>query len=342
MPHPNETRARWDRVQPSIVGQVAEFLVWTALEWQSAGGLHVFLPLRDRGLDGLVHRMADGAFLAVQVKSRSELVRGALDLVILEDTLGEDDALLIGVHVDGGHLGPWALVVDEPSFRRLSHRTVSGGRTFCVAQVPLPAPPGSPWAAHIVPSERLAEMVGGVAPPRVEPGLQPGRPAQPLQSPPAEALIAEKGTVGLLGETEVARRLALSEPLLLFRPFPDDETVELAVRHAATRRSLGLQVKTVGLDADHPYTSVGVYRPSFRPGPSTWLVALAWRREEERFEPRCLLVPSVDVARLAHVRADHLQFEFPVGRPDQSRFGQYLIPLEELAGRVTALLAEGR
>jgi hypothetical protein len=56
----------WTRDEASASGQVFEFRVWAALTEQSRGSLHVFLPLTDRGVDGLVHRLTDGTYIAVQ------------------------------------------------------------------------------------------------------------------------------------------------------------------------------------------------------------------------------------------------------------------------------------
>jgi hypothetical protein len=47
---------QWTRHETLAAGQVFEFRVWAALTEQSRGQLHVFLPLSDRGIDGLVHR----------------------------------------------------------------------------------------------------------------------------------------------------------------------------------------------------------------------------------------------------------------------------------------------
>src|SRR5438552_2941289 len=103
----------WTRRQASFVGQVAEFLVWGELEGQSGGGLHVYLPLWDRGIDAVVRRVGDGVFLPVQVKSRSALDGGVLRLAVWAGALTDDRALLIGAHLDGGGLGPRLLVVEE-------------------------------------------------------------------------------------------------------------------------------------------------------------------------------------------------------------------------------------
>jgi hypothetical protein len=65
--------ARWHHGQTLAAGQVVEFKVWAELERQSMGGLHLFLPLRDLGIDAVVHRLADGAYLPVQAKGRTSL-----------------------------------------------------------------------------------------------------------------------------------------------------------------------------------------------------------------------------------------------------------------------------
>ena len=51
-----EGDVRWHHGQTLASGQVAEFKVWAELVRQSMGGLHVFLPLRDVGIDGVLHR----------------------------------------------------------------------------------------------------------------------------------------------------------------------------------------------------------------------------------------------------------------------------------------------
>src|SRR6266550_3004120 len=66
----------WTTNELSASGQVFEFRLWAALTEQSRGQLHVFLPLADRGVDALVHRLTDGAYLELQAKSRSTLMDG--------------------------------------------------------------------------------------------------------------------------------------------------------------------------------------------------------------------------------------------------------------------------
>ena len=60
--------------------------------------------------------------------------------------------------------------------------------------------------------------------------------------------------VGFRGEVEVIRRLAEMNELTIYRPFPDLETAEVVVLHELSRRVLGIQVKTIGIDKRHPTT----------------------------------------------------------------------------------------
>lgn len=55
------------------LGQVVEWLVWAAIVGHSERTTHVFLPLDDRGVDGIVRRVEDEAMCAVQVKGRTSL-----------------------------------------------------------------------------------------------------------------------------------------------------------------------------------------------------------------------------------------------------------------------------
>jgi hypothetical protein len=63
----------WRAGSEDAIGQTAEFLVWAALIEQSGGGLHVFLPMLDRGIDALVHRLRNGAYIALQVKAKTSV-----------------------------------------------------------------------------------------------------------------------------------------------------------------------------------------------------------------------------------------------------------------------------
>lgn len=49
----------------SAPGQALEFEIWADLIKQSQGALHVFLPLLDRGLDAVLHRLTDGRYVPI-------------------------------------------------------------------------------------------------------------------------------------------------------------------------------------------------------------------------------------------------------------------------------------
>src|SRR5436309_14230805 len=102
------------RTDTSAPGQAMEFRVWTELIQQSRGALHVFLPLLDRGLDAVIHRLTDGQYIPIQVKSRGSTGDDKmLEIVIRGDSLVDDRALIIaGLH-SAEDLGPTLLVVDE-------------------------------------------------------------------------------------------------------------------------------------------------------------------------------------------------------------------------------------
>ncbi|MGH7763638.1 MAG: hypothetical protein ACREOM_04375, partial [Candidatus Dormibacteraceae bacterium] len=101
----------WTRSEASASGQVFEFRLWAALVEQSLGRLHVFLPLADRGIDAMVHRLTDGAYLRVQAKGRTSLTGGEVRLAVWASALLDDEALLIGGLVVEGGLGPTMLAV---------------------------------------------------------------------------------------------------------------------------------------------------------------------------------------------------------------------------------------
>jgi hypothetical protein len=67
----------WRRGQASVVGQLVEWDVWVELVVRSEGRLHVFLPMLDRGIDALVHRLDDELWIPVQVKGQDDRSRQA-------------------------------------------------------------------------------------------------------------------------------------------------------------------------------------------------------------------------------------------------------------------------
>ncbi|MFI5313836.1 MAG: hypothetical protein ACHQ06_06740, partial [Candidatus Dormibacteria bacterium] len=72
----------------SDVGQVVEWLVWANLVAHSRAPVHLFLPLDDRGVDGILRRPVDDVMVPLQVKGRTRQTHGHhLDLEIHEWSL---------------------------------------------------------------------------------------------------------------------------------------------------------------------------------------------------------------------------------------------------------------
>ena len=318
----------WTRDEASASGQVFEFRLWAALVEQSRGGLHVFLPLSDRGIDALVHRLSDGMYFRVQAKGRSALVGGEVHLVVWAVGLVDDDALLVGGLIVNGGLGPMLLVAPVRDFKRLADQTTADGEIVYSMGFGMRPRSDSRWLPFLVPAERLVERFGVAAPPvSLEEVVVAPRPSW-------------RSDLGFLGESEVTRLLAEGSDLNLFRPFPDLETAELAVLHLGSRRVVGLQIKTVGIDKERQSATVAVLASSFRPAPTTYFVVLAWLREEGRFHDQGLLIPSEDLRGIAAGDAyGHLKFEFHPGSATQGRLDPYRHNLVDVGAEIEALLS---
>ena len=315
----------WTRNETSASGQVFEFRLWALLTEQSRGGLHVFLPTADRGVDAIVHRLADGAYLSVQAKGRSRLVGGEVELVVWADSLVHDDVLVVsGLLVDGG-LGPTMLVAPTKDFKRLADTTTADGRPIYAMSFGMRPRSDSRWLPYLVATERLVERFGVT--PKIE--LVPEIGLSPTW----------RSDLGFLGESEVTRRLAESDDLNLFRPFPDSETAELLALHQTSRAVVGLQVKTVGIDAAHPAATVTARASSLQTAPSTYFVVLVWHRDERRFLDDCLLVPSEKLRDIAHEDAyGHVKFEYHPNSAAHGRLDQFRRRLLELKVEIERLL----
>jgi hypothetical protein len=319
---------RWPAGREDAIGQAGEFLVWASLIAQSGGGLHVFLPTLDRGLDAVVHRLSDGAYLALQVKAKTSLHGSEAPIAVYEKHLFTDDQLIVGVHLDGDRLGPFALVVDAATFRRKAARIIDGSRVMLVADMPVRPIAGHRWSEELVPLESLALRLGA------ERAGALG--AAPQVTAPASD---EDRVIGSWGELEVVRRVSMVQDCALFRPFPDSETAEILVRRLATGRTAGLQVKTLQLDQPHAYRNVLVLRSSFAVAPTTFVVALAWILPERRFHDACLLVPSEQLPWLAGTSGPYFELHFrPDGSSEPSRLDAYRRPLASLAEEISRLI----
>jgi len=309
------------------VGQLAEWEVWVELVVQSHGRLHVFLPLLDRGVDALIHRLDDGRWIPVQVKGRSQLRNGSLYIVMHDSSLVDPDALIVGVALEDDHVGPFVLVISEREFRRLAIRSTARGKPVVAAQVSLVAGRPSRWSRFVFPKGDLAAALLAAIKPKFK------------VSPPPRIRGAVARATGFRGEAEVTRRLADVDELTLYRAFPDLETAEIVVLHEKSRRVLGIQVKTIGVDRKHPNGTIDIDLTSFRPSRTTWVVAVAWDRDAMSFRDECLVIPSLDVAEIVPPYRGHLRFPYYPDSPLKwGRLTPYRRRLAELGQLIAANL----
>lgn len=320
--------AIWPHGSQDPIGQANEFLVWAALITQSGGSLHVFLPVLDRGLDAVIHRLNDGAYLALQVKGKTSVHAAEAVIAVYEKHLFTHDQLVIGTHLDGDFLGPFVLVADAATFRQKAARVMDRGRLMLVADMPIRPIPGHSWSEDLVPFDKLAERLRAT---RLEPTVA-------LE---AEPVSDEDRLIGSWGELEVVRRLAFLEDCGLFRPFPDNEINEVLIRRLATGSTIGIQVKTAQLSEPRARSTIMVNRSNYVPAPTTFLVALGWMLPERRFHETCLVIPSEAIPGLASINGPNYEMHFrPAGSNRSSRLDRYRIPLESLSESFDRLLAE--
>ena len=279
----------------------------------------------DRGIDALVHRLDDGRWIPVQVKGRSALRSGSLEITVHDWSLVDPNALIVGVSLEGDHMGPYLLVINEREFKRLAVRSNVRGKPVFAAQVSFVPGRKSRWADHVYPRERLSEaLLAGV------------EPAAGVAMPPRMRGAIARST-GFRGEIEVTRRLADVDDLNIYRAFPDLETAEIVVLHEQSRQVLGIQVKTIGVDRRHPFETIDIDLASFRPSPTTWVVGVAWDRDAKTFRGECLVIASQEIAQIIPPYRGHLRFPF---NPDGTwgRLAPYRRPLAELGQLMAAKL----
>jgi hypothetical protein len=275
----------------------------------------------------VLHRLSDGAYIPVQVKARTELTpAGQVHITVTASSLVDDEALVVGVLVDGDRLGAMALVVDEATFRQLAVHDSVEGREYLTAAFEMHSGGTSRWLPFLVPREQLAERFSGVTGPGI------------VEDEDLASAQVDRGRLGFVGEMEIVRRLAESESLNTFRPFPDLETVEVLVRHTASRRFLGLQVKASGWDKKRLENRVYLRRSSFRPAPTTLVCVLGWDRDEERFQGDCLLIPSTEIEQFTRVEGPWLVLELQPGSQHHRRLDVYRASMESLAQTVESML----
>ena len=306
--------------------------MWTELIQQSRGMLHIFLPLLDRGLDGVVHRLTDGEYIPIQVKSRGEMVEGMVEIVIRGDSLVDDRAVIIaGLLTDDG-VGPTLLVVDEGTYKRVAAHNVSKGIEVYSAAFSMHPTARTHWRPYLVAREGLAARLLGGEPPVA-------------RAEPSDSAVGMKprdrhdSWLGFLGESEVVRRLAENAQLDLFRPFPDLEMVELLARDNVNGRFVGLQVKTAVPAKLYGEAHIHLQKSTFVPAPSTWVVGLAWFPALGRFAEEFLLVPTEHLREIAVDGGDHFVLNFHPESPERTPLDPYRQRLPELGALVARITA---
>lgn len=306
-----------------------EFRVWAELIDQSRGALHVFLPLLDRGLDAVIHRLTDGEYIPVQVKGRAATNKSDVEITVPGSRLVDDRALLIaGLLTDTG-LGPMLLVIDEGTFKQLATHDLFRGEEIYWAIFSMD-PATSRWGRFMVPREQLAERLLGTTAPF------PAEPALPESG--VEPIDRHNQWLGFLGEAEVVRRLAENPRLDLFRPFPDLEMVEVLVRDNVNGGFLGLQVKT-SVPARFGEAHFRVRKATFVPAPTTWIAGLAWIEEQTRFSDECLVMPTQDLIGIAGDGEVTWVLNFNPDKPERTPVDPYrrrLVKLGEFIGQVVS------
>src|SRR5260370_4196592 len=219
-------------------------------------------------------------------------------MVVLAASLVDPDALLLGVALEDDHVGPFVLVITERDFKRIANRSHARGKRTLAGQVSLVPGRKSQWAKYVFPREQLADTL-----------LEGIKPKCKVCPRPRMRGASARAT-GFRGEVEVTRRIADVDEVTIFRAFPDLETAEVVVLHEKSRQVLGIQVKTIGVDREHPQGTIDVDLASFRPSASTWVVGVAWDREARRFRDECLIIPSLDMNVIVTPYRGHLIFPF--------------------------------
>ena len=213
-----------DELSPShkAVGQVIEWLVWAAIVGRSERITHVFLPLDDRGVDGIVRRVDDEAMCAVQIKGSSSRSDGGIRIVVRRAALDDPNVIFVVALLDPTTitLGDTVYVVDAETVLRLG--SPSHGPNGAVVELHLPYPPRrlstwSPYAcaltdlpAHLFPS------VPDIRLPRPDAAALRSAPVTPLMPGPP----ARRQLLGHLAELELLRLLGEAPSLNTFKSFP--------------------------------------------------------------------------------------------------------------------------
>ena len=314
---------------PRATGQIVEWLVWVNLVAAGPGTVHLFLPLDDRGVDGILRRPADDTVVALQVKGHHQPDDGSyLDVEITDWSLDDHGLryILTMLTPNSLALAPTALLVDAQTIRKLATPIVTEGEHRYRIDSPMPPPPGGLWAPYAV---NVAELVMHLLP--------PAAPAEQVAPPAPVHREAEPHWMGALAEAEVMRLLSDMRLLNVFKAFPDLELTEYLVRHVDTGAMRGIQVKCVGLDGPRDGGMFHVSKHDLAVPTSAFMVVLGWRRDIEDFDELALLFPAARMKELASNAAESWVGKFHPRPAKPARFDDFRVARKDV-GR---LVVEG-
>ena len=323
------------------LGQVIEWLVWSSIVGHSERTTHVFLPLDDRGVDGIVRRVDDEAMCAVQVKGRTSIAYSEIRTVVRRTALDDPNITFVVALLDPVTitLGETVYVMDAEAVLRLGSPSSGPNGAEIELRLPYPPRPDSKWTPYACPLAYLATRLfpsAGVSP---APGPAPPPPAPPLAGPAIPAPPRQRELLGHLAELEVMRLLGEPPTLNTFKSFPDLEEAEYLVRHRPSGNIRGVQVKCLIVPDAGYHGGIDVHGPSFAPSPLTDIVVLAWPEDRGTFHDVAWIIPAIDVPGL--VTTDRYTFRIPLRISDAkpTRFDRYRVARSDIPALLEARVA---
>jgi hypothetical protein len=322
-------------------GQVIEWLVWCAAIGHSERITHVFLPLDDRGVDGIVRRVDDEAMCAVQVKGRTSLAYSEIRTVVRRTALDDTNITFVVALLDPVTitLGETVYVIDADAVLRLGSPSNGPNGAEVELRLPYPPRPESKWAPYAcrlvnLPS-RLFPSAGVQPTPTRARALAPSTLAAPyIPAPPRRREL-----LGHLAELEVMRLLGGPPTLNNFKSFPDLEEAEYLVRHRPTGNIRGVQVKCLIVPDAGYRGGVDFHGPSFAPSPLIDAIILAWREDLGGFDDNAWVIPAVDIARLVSTNRYTFRVPLRISAARRNRFDPYRVERAVIASTIESRVA---
>ncbi len=315
--------------EPAAVGQVVEWLAWSHLVSSSRGALRVFLPTRDMGVDGIVHRPSTDAFVAVQVKGRSRLDDGVLRIHVQEEEADDPRTVVLAflVDLDNNTLHDPALVMTVAQLREHAHLIQWGPRLAYAVSVPYPPGSRTHWRDVCVPLAEVAQ--------RICPG--PAEDVAPALVEPFAADQEDLATTGFIGELALLHYTSLSPVLNTFHAAPDRGFDEYLVRHVGTGGVAGFQVKCIEVDENAPAGIIHLPVRTLTTSAHAWLAVFVRGPPSDITSP-CLLIPARVLPDLAHKVTDGY-LHITINPRRLGRLAAYAQSLDDLPAQLERIAA---